>query len=660
MAGMLSKVAMKRTLETDMVQGNYTAKWYIALADLREGGGRRSKGNVVSIRQDRLHRGRVPYVLEQEVEGADGGGRGSRGMAALWVMGYGLWVSSACLPQKWGLLLVVECMQASPECTSSRVSSAGNWNPAWKWPVAARAGVAFYYPIHNTLLAQPTASMSSTSPITLSSSYPSTINASPKGILPLARHIVADYLESPENRHLVINQEDYCALVGFLEGDRDSLQHLQHAFSSLYPKAYFRNGDVFVGKARLVPVKDLAQVLATLPYRHNVAHMVLDVADRFVGVPESLVRVWHVHLSQYHNDKENVPPGNVTTSHPTSAFASHLDKAPPTITPSCLTRRTNAQWNRRRPVRLPVSRPVCRFALNCLPSQSGIFLDVPKTRLVVPQEKLPAVLDSLPFNDSEYQMVSLSQKSYCGLPEALVREYHARLSLFYQLDNEKKSDLAPMSVPDQEARAAEDRHLDEREHAFNDADVIHSPEHIPVSLAILDHRSAALSPVLPTSLPPRTGLDQQTENTVQHDVPDHFTTSNDTSATVDDNPLSGTAVSDVDPNPAPSSVTNYADLESRTPAAGTRRVIRKREEEREDSTVSAARASGSQDPQGSTRSVQVEGAGRKRAREEVAEESEGDDGQDARRRKRRRLNDVLSWMWRAVSWPFHYFRQRHT
>ncbi|KAF8990701.1 hypothetical protein BDZ89DRAFT_185558 [Hymenopellis radicata] len=326
-------------------------------------------------------------------------------------------------------------------------------------------------------------SVSSTSPTTLSPMSRIATSISPNRILSLSVDVVSIYLQSPENCHLVVNQEDYDALIAFLVGDSDSLQRIQSSsLGSIYRTAYLRNGRIMIGKTRLIPAKDLALVLASLPFRYNLKDMVLDVADRFSGVPESLVNIWHAYISRHH-DATPISSAScapllselpaITVAH----FLRGVDNCELLVSREVYDITVEALS---RSVHSPVS-PLFRFWKEGVSLCGGrLFVG---TRVVIPVDQLPAILESLPSTASENQMVGLSMTYYCGVPEALIREWHSQLSQYHQ----NKSD----------DHAAQDKPL------------------------------------------PR--------------------------------------------------------LESGTPVAGTRRVIRKREEGREDAIVSAAWASGSQD-----------------------------------------------------------------
>ncbi|KAF8879337.1 hypothetical protein CPB85DRAFT_1443182 [Mucidula mucida] len=100
-----------------------------------------------------------------------------------------------------------------------------------------------------------------------------------------------------------------------------------------------------------------------------------------------------------------------------------------------------------RNVRLPIS-PIFRRWKEIARLRNGrLFIG---ERLVVSEESLPAVLVSLPFSLSVQKMIRSSQRSYCGVPEALVRAWHAQLSHFRDMrrDDEKENAFTPRSIRD--------------------------------------------------------------------------------------------------------------------------------------------------------------------------------------------------------------------
>ncbi|KAF8879342.1 hypothetical protein CPB85DRAFT_1460365 [Mucidula mucida] len=386
-------------------------------------------------------------------------------------------------------------------------------------------------------------SLSSTSSTTLvSPTSLSTTNASPESLGSLATHVLSVYLETPENYHFVITEKDYSAIIAFLNGDLGSLYQVESLLlASKHTTAFLGVDGIRAGNARVIPVTALAQVLATMPYRHRVAAMVEDSRDKFLGVPESLVVAWHTRLSHHY--------GHLSLSHerarepalslPCLPLLSELPSITVAQFLSCLD-------NRNLFISLELyDTTVQALANNDHSSVSPKFrcsnervslhdgrLYVRKRTVITP-DQVPDILKLLPSTASANHMVRIAQKNYYGVPESLVRDWHARLFQHHQ--NEL------------DGHAAEDK----------------------------------------------------------------------------DSPRFG----------------------SRPSAAGPRRVVRTREEGREDALL----RSGSLDLQDPS-SMHGEGTGRKRARED-----EGED-EDAPRSKRRRLGDVLLWVWRTISQL--RFRQR--
>ncbi len=165
--------------------------------------------------------------------------------------------------------------------------------------------------------------------------------------------------------------------------------------------------------------------------------MVLDVMDNFIGVPESLVMLWHARLSHYH--------GHLSLSHerpmePSISCLPLLSELPSITVAqflSCLNNRD-----------LLISQEVYdmtvqALAKNAHSSVSPLFRHRRKegvalrggrlfvgTRTVITIDQLSDVLKLLPSTASENHMVGISQRCYCGVPEALVRDWHRRLSQY--------------------------------------------------------------------------------------------------------------------------------------------------------------------------------------------------------------------------------------
>ncbi|KAF8900990.1 hypothetical protein CPB85DRAFT_1256491 [Mucidula mucida] len=102
-------------------------------------------------------------------------------------------------------------------------------------------------------------------------------------------------------------------MTAFLNGSVTSLYRVQSLqLASKHTTAFLGVDGMRVGDARVIPVTTLAQVLATMPFRHRVAAMVQDLRDKFLGVPESLVVAWHARLSHHYQNMEH---GDLSPSH---------------------------------------------------------------------------------------------------------------------------------------------------------------------------------------------------------------------------------------------------------------------------------------------------------------------------------------------------------
>ncbi|KAF9047017.1 hypothetical protein BDZ89DRAFT_1058077 [Hymenopellis radicata] len=464
-----------------------------------------------------------------------------------------------------------------------------------------------------------------------------------------------------------VNDDDYMAILGFLQGDIDAVQRIARSLRPICTTAFLNSGHILIGKIRLVAEKDLAHTLATLPFRRKVEDMAVDVADRFVGVPESLVKVWHTCLSQHYDDeKENVPPANLQShskfsTDALSSIAPPFDDSPAhDNAPVLMVSESTPEYPNQPSTSSNLPSPLLSLASDTV-TQFLCFLNnhellIPEDdyettvetlsrniglpvlpcflrwkepvclhngrlfvgkRVVVTKGQLPAILTSLPFTPSEDKMVTSAQR-YCGIPETLVRTWHAQLTRVYGnfvQDDEKEKVLAP---------------LNEEKHTLSAHDGA-TPDSPPDSV---DSPS--------NSLPPQTrlhslerGLEEQQAERMDQGM-------DQTALELLDNPTTHTIQS----SSHMSSVANSQKLE----------------EEREGLVIAAAHppSSSSQERQGATSSVPVEGGGRKRTREEATEESEEEEAQDAPRRKRPRwsdITDMLLWMRDALH-RIRHFRYR--
>ncbi|KAF9032829.1 hypothetical protein BDZ89DRAFT_1131178 [Hymenopellis radicata] len=128
---------------------------------------------------------------------------------------------------------------------------------------------------------------------TTSSSSSGSSKTSPNRILFLAQRALSIFLEVPENRCLLVNTGDYATIAALL----NARAPLNASGRNSAPCAQRQT--------------DLAKTLAALPFRSNVVHMVADVEDRFIGVPDALVKIWHAYVSQHgYLHEDGVFPAN--------------------------------------------------------------------------------------------------------------------------------------------------------------------------------------------------------------------------------------------------------------------------------------------------------------------------------------------------------------
>ncbi|KAF8879338.1 hypothetical protein CPB85DRAFT_1460363 [Mucidula mucida] len=136
-------------------------------------------------------------------------------------------------------------------------------------------------------------------PSTSPSSSSRTCKTSPYRFLSLAQRALSIFFELPDARHMLVNNDDYATIGAFLGGDKSAFERVRRDLRHICARAYWHNGRILVGRARVVPETQLAQTLVTLPFRRNVADMVNDTEDNFIGVPEALVKMWHAYVLQH-------------------------------------------------------------------------------------------------------------------------------------------------------------------------------------------------------------------------------------------------------------------------------------------------------------------------------------------------------------------------